>query len=183
MTPTKKRPAPFPIESEEEDLYPSRPHTPREEDGFNEQPASGGVIGGTRGAQEYGIEGEIAEEEEHQRAEAVSIDREGCGGLSQFSAGGVEALIAKSEASEDLISDVLPESGKELESLLNERLRTHPALSSAHISVRITPAQEILLSGEVHSEAERLLAVEITEAIAPALAVVTDLHLPVQRRW
>jgi osmotically-inducible protein OsmY len=95
----------------------------------------------------------------------------------------VEALIAKSEASEDLISDVLPESGKELESLLNERLRTHPALSSAQISVRITPAQEILLSGEVHSEAERLLAVEITEAIAPALAVVADLHLPMQRRW
>lgn len=181
MSPTKKRPAPFPIESEEEDLCPTRTHLVREEDGFNEQPGSGGTIGGLRGEQEYGIEGEIAEEEEHQRAEAVSIDREGCGGLSQFSAGGVETLIAKSEASEDLLSLELPESSTELESLIAERFKSHPLLRGIEISARITPTQEVLLTGAVHSEAERLLALELLEAVAPALPIINKLQLSATR--
>lgn len=181
MSLTKKRQTPSAVESEEEELYPTRSHTTREEDGFNEQPGSGSTIGGLRGEQEYGIEGEIAQEEEHQRAEVVSIDREGSGGLSQFSAGGINTLIAKSEASDELLAAELPESSAELEYLIAERLQSHPVLCAVNIFVHITPTREVLLTGTVHSEAERILALELLEAVAPAMPICNQLKISTAR--
>ncbi|NDC36759.1 MAG: BON domain-containing protein [Proteobacteria bacterium] len=173
----KKRPEPTPIDPEDEVPPPAASHLIREEDGFNEQPGSGSTIGGLRGEQEYGIEGEIAEEEEHTRPAVVSIDREGCGGLSQFSAGGVDTLVAKTEASDELLSTELPESGAELEGLIAARLSEHPFLKGVALSVHLSPHNQILLRGTVHSESARLAAVELVEALAPALPLIAIIDI------
>jgi len=146
------------------------PHFIREEDGFNEQPGSSSAIGGTRGSQEYGIEGEVAEEEEHAPYRSVSIDREGSGGLSHFSASGIEILIHKSEASEDLIQGEGSVSAADLRTLIQERILGHPLLKERHIELAFDKHGELIVTGVVSSMAERIVLHELVEAIAPGMS-------------
>lgn len=164
----------IPVDAEEQPSSAADIHLIREEDGFNEQPGSGSTIGGTRGAQEYGIEGEIAEEEEHAPYRSISIDTEGTGGLSHFSASGIEILIHKSEASEDLINVEGLASASDLRPLIKERILTHPLLKQRDIQVDVGKDGALVIAGTVSSAAERVILHELVEAIAPGM-VLKDL--------
>lgn len=159
-------------------------------DELSEQPASGGLIGGRRGEQECGIKGGAAQEDSHDRdlnsnVEINSSDIEADGtrfpqevidksfpGVSQYSSAHISAEdglaadrdggMIESEASDAEGGRV---SQSELETLLRERLLSHPELCKEDIQISFSAGSGWKLTGHVHSEAARMDAREISEAV------------------
>lgn len=159
-------------------------------DEFSEQPGSGSAIGGRRGAQEYGIVGGVAQENAHdinlssnvdahpsdlesdgQRFPRELMDKESAG-ISEYSANHI-MMPEESESNQaDEEGEQDQEFGSEdLKALLQKRLNEHPELGRYAIQADVGPDQFVRLDGRVHTEAERLLAQELAEAVAGGSAV------------
>jgi len=141
--------------------------TPQE--GFGDQPSSGGRIGGVRGAQEFGIEGassgeqamsEGAESAEGRLVEALEA---AAAGLAEYSAEGTE----ESEQAEDLEELYSPDDVAidDLRDLIEDRLDNNMYLHADSIHVAVEPSGLVIVSGRVWSEAESLRVSELLAAL------------------
>lgn len=139
------------------------------QDGFSDQPSSGGKIGGVRGAQEYGIEGGISGEQESQEVgDAVErrliADAEfASSGLAEYSTEGA----VESEEAEDVDEFYGGEyiSGDDLKCLIEDRLRNNQHLHPEFVEVVVEPVGRVVLSGSVETESESLRVSEIVAAL------------------
>ena len=146
------------------------------EDEFSSQPASSSSIGGKRGQQEYGIHGEVANEQGHKRAPVVFVNEDDVGGISDY------ALRSSSSASIEETTDIDNEPNRrvkqrELRAVFADRLKKHPVLKNRHIELEIAPTGEIVLAGEVETVAEKMEARELAEAVAEQIGVENKIRV------
>jgi len=139
------------------------------QDEFSDQPGSSGRIGGVRGAQEYGIEGGIAGEQENEEAsdtvdKRLLADAEAASsGLAEYS---TEGAVESEEAEEvyDVYGDEYM-SGEDLKSTIIERLASNNYLHSESVEVNVQPIGRVILSGSVETDSEVLRVSEIVGAL------------------
>jgi osmotically-inducible protein OsmY len=139
-------------------------------DDYSHQPDSGSRIGGTRGKQEYGIEGGVAWESDTQppsqiihdthTLEGINAESSGISEFSQDATRGVEGFehAARAEHPQHLTEE-------HLESLIRERLDHHDRIDAAQIRVSVVQPGIVVLSGNVRTHAENLRTVELISAI------------------
>lgn len=163
-------------------------------DEFSQQPSSGGVIGGRRGDQEFGITGGIAPEDSHDKnltsnVDVNAADVEGEGqrfpsevvdrdfpGLSEFASSQVDRMEGGDAT--DFKGQVSGE-GEASESnaaLLRQRYSDHPQLSKSHIEVRVE-AGRVTIQGRVATIAERVLAEELAAAVLGAAPIENNIRI------
>ncbi|MBN8547881.1 MAG: BON domain-containing protein [Deltaproteobacteria bacterium] len=162
-------------------------------DEYSEQPSSGSAIGGRRGAQEYGIEGGAAQEDGHDRDRASNVDISSSDlevegtrfpqevvdrsypGVSEYSllqiGGTPEGEIGQEPFDDEADSDLEIKNYSEIEVLLRERIRAHPILGNQSITVSLTPHGSTVLEGAVRTEAIKLDAQELAQAILGEVVV------------
>ena len=151
------------------------------QEGFSDQPSSGGRIGGIRGAQEFGIRGGISGEQEasegEETAEGKLIEEldAASAGLSEYSAEGTEESEQADELEELYRSgEVEPE---DLKDLIEDRLDNNLYLHADSIHVAVEPSGLVTVSGRVISEAESLRVSEILAALPGVRGIDNKLRI------
>jgi osmotically-inducible protein OsmY len=151
-------------------------------DDYSSQPDSGSRMGGTRGRQEYGIEGDIASEKDQQveseelqdtrSLEGVTVEAIGISEFSEEATHGAEGFerAAREEHHQRIPDDYL-------ESLVRERLEHHERIDAHSICVTVVHPGIIVLAGDVHSHSENLRVVEVVSAIPGVEAIDNQLHV------
>jgi hypothetical protein len=139
------------------------------QDGFSDQPSSGGRIGGVRGVQEYGIEGGIAGERERSSG-GEGVDERlvdeldaASSSLAEYSAEGT-AESEDSELAEDLYGEEYI-GGEDLRKLIEDRLEHNSHVHSGAIDVAVEPFGQVVLNGTVETESESVRVSEIVASI------------------
>jgi osmotically-inducible protein OsmY len=145
-------------------------------DDYSSQPDSGSRMGDARGRQEYGIEGEIASEndpraqsdeaQDTRPLDGINVEAIGVSEFSEEATHGVEGFerAAREEHHQTIPDDYL-------ESLIRERLEHHDRIDASSISIMVVHAGIVVLTGGVRSHAENLRVVEVVSAIPGVEAV------------
>lgn len=133
------------------------------QDEFSDQPDSGGVIGGTRGQQEYGIN--------------TSVDAQGASSEKRQTERTTRAALSGSAVPLELLESPLDEkierrefeetlkfTDPQLERVINDRLSHHPHLKQFTLKVKVESA-EVSIGGTVTADSAKLLIDEIIEAL------------------
>lgn len=155
---------------------------------FSDQPDSGGRIGGARGADEFGIEGGVAQEWSVdgpssivEKGELIDRAQTGSEGIDEFSIEAhAESWLQKEvigEEFEEEPEDVAP-LPRDLRSLIEYRLRNHDRINSENVSIRVESPGLVVLSGRVGSESESLRVSEVVSALPGVYAVNNRLVVP-----
>lgn len=151
---------------------------------FSDQPDSGGRIGGTRGSDEFGIEGGVADEWSVEArdtlvGEAMLIEatQAAADAIEEFSeAGEAEsddiAEVLKDQVQDELVSAKLPD---DLQTLIELRLGSHDRIDARNLTVRVQSPGLVLLRGRVRSESESLRVCEIVSALPGVNAIRNQL--------
>lgn len=150
---------------------------------FSDQPDSSGRIGGTRGVDEFGIEGGAAVEWSIESVSKVSAGGElvertqaGVEGIDEYS---VEGEIESEEIVDELEEQILePEIPSDLRALIEYRLQHHDRIDAGAVSVRVEPPGLVMLSGRVRSESESMRVSEIVSALPGVYAIRNRLEVP-----
>jgi osmotically-inducible protein OsmY len=154
-------------------------------DDYSSQPDSGSRMGGARGRQEYGIEGEIAsendlhskeyEEQDTHPLEGINVEALGISEFSEEATHGVEGF---ERAAREEHHQTIPD--EYLENLIRERLEHHDRIDARSIRVTVVRPGIVVLAGDVHSHSENLRIVEVVSAIPGVDAI--DNRLRVEER-
>ena len=160
---------------------------------YNRQPTSGGLMDGPLGKQEYGIESqppppeELPEEDEEEPGENVGPPDEVDAGLEPEPVGEVddgfpglseyanEQRSSRHIEQEADLPDLPPKGDQAVQALIDRRLREHPAISIDEQTVEVHDGTAEI-SGLVASNAMKLRAEEIAEAIPGVRSVVNRLR-------
>jgi osmotically-inducible protein OsmY len=151
-------------------------------DDYSYQPDSGSRIGGTRGRQEYGIQGGVSwESDAPGRTEGVQDGRPldeinvDASGISEFSEEATHGVEGFERAARKEHAQKIPD--EYLESLIRERLEHHDRIDGRTIRVTVVHPGIVALSGDVHSHSENLRVVEVVSAIPGVEAIDNRLHV------
>lgn len=139
------------------------------QDGFSDQPSSGGRIGGVRGAQEYGVEGGVAGEPERSPGEESGDERlvdelrAASSSLAEYSAEGtVES--EDFELGEELYGGECI-GRDDLRELIEDRLQHNSHVHTDGIDVAVEPIGLVVLTGTVETESESVRVSEIVASL------------------
>ncbi len=139
-------------------------------DDYSSQPDSGSRMGGTRGREEYGIEGEVASENDLQSESYEERDTkplEGINvealGISEFSEEATHGIEGFERAAREEHHQTIPD--EYLESLIRERLEHHDRIDARSIRVTVVQPGIVVLAGDIHTHSENLRVVEVVSAI------------------
>ncbi len=151
-------------------------------DDYSSQPDSGSRIGGTRGRQEYGIEGGIASESDiPSESDEVRDTRPLNGinvetmGISEFSEEATHGVEGFERATREEHHQTIPT--EYLENLIRERLDHHDRIDARSIHVTVVQPGIVVLAGDVHSHSENLRVVEVVSAIPGVDAIDNRLRV------
>jgi osmotically-inducible protein OsmY len=154
---------------------------------FSDQSDSGGRIGGTRGVDEFGIEGGAAEEW-NVEARGTLLGETTLIGATQAAADGVDDFSLAGESESDAIAEVLQDQEQDdgppdklpddLKALIELRLGRHDRIDVSNVSVRVQSQGLVILSGRVRSESESLRVSEIVSALPGVYAIRNQLAIP-----
>ncbi|MFN4896155.1 MAG: BON domain-containing protein [Pseudomonadota bacterium] len=156
---------------------------------FSDQPDSGGRIGGTRGVDEFGIEGGAAAEwgrdALHEASlESTDIDRvqAGVDQASEYEEeveseeeSAVIARVLEEDVQDDSLREILP---NDLQSLIEYRLRHHDRIDAHNVSVLMVSPGLVVLRGRVRSQSESMRISEVVSALPGVHAVRNLLLVP-----
>jgi hypothetical protein len=145
---------------------------------FSDQPDSGGRIGGSRGRQEFGIEGGVAGTLESEASGEAAL-RGNVIEDSEATSEGFPELFGEEdleESDEEVEQEELQEpqlreqprayvEGDDLRILIEDRLIQHPSLHLQGLSVSVRPTGLVTVGGRVRSEAEKLRVEEVLSAL------------------
>ena len=148
---------------------------------FNEQPDSGSRIGGMRGKQEYGIEGDVSSEVgagfggvTREQDELAAEVRDSAAGFTEFSEEARGEQIEETEEEEAYRDDTQHYiEGADLATLVRYRLRQNPRLHLSGLHVSVESSGLVSISGHVTSEAEKLRVSEVVSAL-PGVQVINN---------
>jgi hypothetical protein len=154
---------------------------------FSDQPDSSGRIGGTRGVDEFGIEGGVAEEWSVEargtlvgEARLIESTQAAADDIEVFSEEGQaesEAIaeVLQDQEQEDALGDELPD---DLKGLIELRLGRHDRIDASNLTVSVQSTGLVILSGRVRSESESLRVSEVVSALPGVHAIRNQLVVP-----
>jgi len=154
---------------------------------FSDQPDSGGRIGGTRGSDEFGIEGGVAEEWSVEARDSlvgettlIEATQAAADDVEEFSEDGAAesdaiAEVLKEQEQDGIVSSKLPD---DLQALIELRLGNHDRIDARNLTVLVCSPGLVVLRGRVRSESESLRVSEIVSALPGVNAIRNQLVVP-----
>lgn len=161
---------------------------------FSDQPDSGGRIGGVRGVQEFGIEGDDLLEDGHNNRGLISDVQATSDEVLQGTQDVDEALLDIEDELDDLMADQSEDEDEdddaievaaafvprivsrsdhatELRELVADRLQRNPSLHLESLRVSVIALGLVTVAGKVQSEAEKLRATEIVSSLPGVVGI------------